>query len=981
MMKDKDLVRFVTSLDGSEPPCTSLCSISDRRPEIEEFKVGKYSPNLSSSISSPNSSRQGLWQYQYDLPTGFISNDSKNDDSESQEREQILLRIREEFTKMNSDTKSLLSKHGGKEADEISAYSRVNKGRNILTNNKLHIGRKQLKTVSTTSSLRQFLINKTLKGKEIVSRSQEAGNGFGSIVMDQNDEKLGCLAEVACEAHVKSGADNDQSSSHEIVRSDIKNVTKGICLREWLKPGCRKVDKVESLLLFRQIVRMVDFAHSQGIVLQDLRPSCFILLPSNRIKYTGSSAMGKLKSVKHHDSNKKRPLEQIACDNHILKGKQMRPSESVKSLKYQPRNGNENEFCIPGQQYSGYNELQLRKHASIDSTLIARQQKPISPTSQLEENWYTSPEELNETGSTFSSNIYGLGVLLFELLCCSVSWEVHSAVMLDLRNRILPPNFLSANPKEAGFCIWLLHPEPSNRPTTREILQSEFICGSEELYSKEVFSKSADNMDEESEQLRSFLISLKEKMLMRASKLVEDIGCLEDDIKEVQRRHLSGAASYFSTENRKEDGLCTSFDASSQSFSVSDKDKASLTRNIDQLEDAYFSMRSQIRLTDTVSAARSDKDVLKNRNRWCHLRNENESPSLEKSSNDILGNFFEGLCKFACYNQFKVCGTLRNTDLFNSTNVICSLGFDRYEDHIAVAGVSKKIKIFEFGALSNDSSADIHYPVVEMSNKSKLSCVCWNPYIKNYLASTDYDGVVQMWDAGTGEGFSQYKEHNKRAWSVDFSQADPTKFASGSDDCSVKLWSINDKSSIGTIWNPANVCCVQFSNYSTNLLVFGSADYKIYGYDLRHTRIPWCTLAGHGKAVSYVKFLDAETLVSASTDNTLKLWDLNKTLSTGLSSNACYLSFTGHTNEKNFVGLSVLDGYIACGSETNEVYTYYRSLPMPVASHRFGSIDSVSGNEMGDDSGQFVSSVCWRRKSNMVVAANSTGSLKLLQLI
>lgn len=106
------------------------------------------------------------------------------------------------------------------------------------------------------------------------------------------------------------------------------------------------------------------------------------------------------------------------------------------------------------------------------------------------------------------------------------------------------------------------------------------------------------------------------------------------------------------------------------------------------------------------------------------------------------------------------------------------------------------------------------------------------------------------------------------------------------------------KRSIGTIWNPANVCCVQFSGYSTHLLVFGSADYKIYGYDLRHTRIPWCTLAGHGKAVSYVKFLDAENLVSASTDNTLKLWDLNKTHSTGVSMNACHLSFTGHTNEK-----------------------------------------------------------------------------------
>lgn len=112
------------------------------------------------------------------------------------------------------------------------------------------------------------------------------------------------------------------------------------------------------------------------------------------------------------------------------------------------------------------------------------------------------------------------------------------------------------------------------------------------------------------------------------------------------------------------------------------------------------------------------------------------------------------------------------------------------------------------------------------------------------------------------------------------------------------------KNSIGTIWNPANVCCVQFSSHSSNLLVFGSADYKIYGYDLRHTRIPWCTLAGHRKAVSYVKFLDSETVASASTDNSLKLWDLKKTSSPGLSSDACSLTFKGHTNEK--VGCSTL---------------------------------------------------------------------------
>ena len=51
-----------------------------------------------------------------------------------------------------------------------------------------------------------------------------------------------------------------------------------------------------------------------------------------------------------------------------------------------------------------------------------------------------------------------------------------------------------------------------------------------------------------------------------------------------------------------------------------------------------------------------------------------------------------------------------------------------------------------------------------------------------------------MWDAGTGQPFCQYSEHQKRAWSVDFSQSDPKMFASGSDDCSVKLWNINEAS-------------------------------------------------------------------------------------------------------------------------------------------------------------------------------------------
>ncbi|RYR10439.1 hypothetical protein Ahy_B05g078887 isoform E [Arachis hypogaea] len=244
-----------------------------------------------------------------------------------------------------------------------------------------------------------------------------------------------------------------------------------------------------------------------------------------------------------------------------------------------------------------------------------------------------------------------------------------------------------------------------------------------------------------------------------------------------------------------------------------------------------------------------------------------------------------------------------------------------------------------------------------------------------------YEALKLLWDASTGQEFSQLTEHEKRAWSVDFSPVCPTKLASGSDDCSVKLWNINERNSLGTIGNVANVCCVQFSAHSSHLLAFGSADYSTYCFDIRNLRSPWCVLAGHRKAVSYVKFLDSGTLVSASTDNTLKIWDLSKTSPVVPSASACTLTLSGHTNEKNFVGLSVADGYIACGSETNEVYSYYKSLPMPITSHKFGSIDPISGKDTDDDNGQFVSSVCWKGNSDMLIAANSSGCIKVLQMI
>lgn len=50
-------------------------------------------------------------------------------------------------------------------------------------------------------------------------------------------------------------------------------------------------------------------------------------------------------------------------------------------------------------------------------------------------------------------------------------------------------------------------------------------------------------------------------------------------------------------------------------------------------------------------------------------------------------------------------------------------------------------------------------------------------------------GVVTLWDVDTRSVVQEYEAHARRIWSVDSCEADPTLLASGSDDCSVKLWS------------------------------------------------------------------------------------------------------------------------------------------------------------------------------------------------
>ena len=345
------------------------------------------------------------------------------------------------------------------------------------------------------------------------------------------------------------------------------------------------------------------------------------------------------------------------------------------------------------------------------------------------------------------------------------------------------------------------------------------------------------------------------------------------------------------------------------------------------------------------------------------------------SVQQALEKFEDELCLVTRSISLKRCASIGGdfADFAANNAMVCCASWDRDGELFATAGTSKSICVYETSAVVR-LGARVHCPALEFKAQSKVSALCCNPYVKQSLASGDYQGVVQLWDVAKEVSTWENTTHRRRVWSIDFSDVDPTKLASGSDDGTVRVFSTTTKESVCVLNNRANVCSVKFHPTSAHLLAIGSADHKVHCYDLRQPNAPLATLQGHRKAVSYVRWVGNE-IVSASTDNTLKLWDITRRD----PRKACVRTYMGHTNEKNFVGLSAnANGYIACGSEDNVVHVYAKHSSAPVACYGFNAEGPIAQNRR--DKGGFISSVAWSPDNKHLIAANSRGHLKILEL-
>ncbi|XP_056633502.1 E3 ubiquitin-protein ligase COP1-like isoform X1 [Diorhabda sublineata] len=479
--------------------------------------------------------------------------------------------------------------------------------------------------------------------------------------------------------------------------------------------------------------------------------------------------------------------------------------------------------------------------------------------------------------------------------------------------------------------------------------------------------------------LLEFLKHLLSQKRERQTQIAKEIALIERDIEEVGKK-ISEVHSKCPTLEEVERTAAGASETDASTVNAMKKEMIEIIDNIGRKEEdtpsrsnaslamrrrrmhAYFDDFVECYFSHRSKEVFFGKDAL----------DKNTKPAAEL--NVGLDQFRESLIKFSTYNSLRVLSTLNySSDLFNNSTIVSSIEFDKDNEFFAIAGVTKRIKVFDYGAVIKDI-VNVHYPCIEMISRSKISCVSWHTYHKSTLASSDYEGTVTIWDASTGQRTKTFQEHEKRCWSVDFNCVDTRLIASGSDDARVKLYSLNEEHSIATLEAKANVCCVKFNPKSSSHLAFGSADHCVHYYDLRNMKEAVNIFKGHKKAVSYVKFLNSEEIVSASTDSQLKMWSIN--------SPYCLRSFIGHVNEKNFVGLATDGDYVACGSENNALYIYYKGLSKKLFNYKFEAVEGVLEQERReDDMNEFVSAVCWKQNSNVVVAANSRGIINILELV
>eukprot|EP00795_Rhopilema_esculentum_P000326 gene326-9985_t len=76
-------------------------------------------------------------------------------------------------------------------------------------------------------------------------------------------------------------------------------------------------------------------------------------------------------------------------------------------------------------------------------------------------------------------------------------------------------------------------------------------------------------------------------------------------------------------------------------------------------------------------------------------------------------------------------------------------------------------------------------------HSQRITSLSWSPHSMELLASSSYDGTVQIWNVSKNEPIANYRGHLGRVLCVEWSLVDPDVIYSGSEDFTLRRWTIS----------------------------------------------------------------------------------------------------------------------------------------------------------------------------------------------
>lgn len=197
--------------------------------------------------------------------------------------------------------------------------------------------------------------------------------------------------------------------------------------------------------------------------------------------------------------------------------------------------------------------------------------------------------------------------------------------------------------------------------------------------------------------------------------------------------------------------------------------------------------------------------------------------------------------------------------VFSADDEICTTSHDATAKIFSLSSERQVRRISDLGDTVVSSCVLLNAQI----DSKTLALSSWNNNI--YLYSVDYGRVLDTL-CGHEDAVSQLALHN-------------TNLLSGSWDSTVKLWKVSHTGISGVpmasfVEHDTEVRCVTFENMQGNLAASGSKDGDVAIYDVR-TGQTINTFTNHYDAIRDISFLDSNTVITCSKDNSIKVCTLS----------------------------------------------------------------------------------------------------------